>query len=104
VVIFVDDLERCPGAKALDVCEVAAQLLAHGDVVTVLVADLDVIAAAAAERYPWRAGAEQPDRLGERYLHKVVQVRFNLPPLTPADVATVLARHNPMATIAMDRK
>jgi hypothetical protein len=103
LVIFIDDLERCPGAKALDVCEVAAQLLAHGDVVTVLVADLDVIAAAAADRYPWHGGAEQPDRIGERYLHKVTQVRFNLPPLTPENIATVLARHDPTATIARGR-
>src|SRR5262249_52172468 len=41
VVVFVDDLERCPADKALDMCEVVSQLLGHEDVVTVLIADLD---------------------------------------------------------------
>ena len=36
VVIFVDDLERCPADKALDMCEVISQLLGHEDVLTVL--------------------------------------------------------------------
>ena len=49
VVIFVDDLERCPAGKALDMCEVVSQLLGHDDVVTVLVADLDLLEAAAEE-------------------------------------------------------
>jgi hypothetical protein len=101
VVIVIDDLERCPGAKALDVCEVAAQLLAHPEVLTVLVADLDVIAAAAADRYPSRT-AGPAERLGERYLHKLIQVRFNLPPITSEDIAAVLARHDRTAIAAKD--
>jgi hypothetical protein len=37
-VIFVDDLERCRPAGAVDVCDAATQLLGHPNVVTVLVA------------------------------------------------------------------
>ncbi len=39
-VIFVDDLERCRPPSPLDVCETAGQLLAHPQVVTVLLADM----------------------------------------------------------------
>jgi hypothetical protein len=92
VVIFIDDLERCPGNKALDVCEVASQLLALPDVVTVIVGDLDMIAVAAEERYPARGDAEVPaGAVGELYLEKLIQLQFTLPPLSEADVAAVLA-------------
>src|SRR6266511_2920595 len=43
-VIFVDDLERCRPPRAVEVCEVASQLLGHPNVVTVLVADMATIA------------------------------------------------------------
>ena len=46
LVIFIDDLERCPADKALGVCEVD-----HPGVIAVLVSDLAPLAAAAAERY-----------------------------------------------------
>ena len=51
VVIFIDDLERCPADKALDICEVVSQLLSHPDVITVLVANLDLLAFAANAQY-----------------------------------------------------
>ena len=51
LVIFVDDLERCRPPRAIEVCEVASQLLAHPDVVTVLIADMEVIATSAAIKY-----------------------------------------------------
>jgi KAP family P-loop domain len=98
VVIFVDDLERCPADKALDMCEVVSQLLGHPDVVTVLVADLDLLETAAAARYcPEGAGSlglgVYPE-VGQEYLHKLVQLRFNLPPLDKETIASALALAN----------
>jgi KAP-like P-loop domain-containing protein len=96
VVIFVDDLERCPADKALDMCEAATQLLGHDDVITVLVADLDLIESAAATRYEQVnevTGTPDPQLtadIGREYLHKLVQLRFNLPPLDRAAVASAL--------------
>jgi hypothetical protein len=96
VVIFVDDLERCPADKALDMCEAATQLLGHDDVITLLVADLDLIETAAAARYRQVdevTGTLDPQLtadLGREYLHKLVQLRFNLPPLDRAAVASAL--------------
>jgi hypothetical protein len=94
VVIFVDDLERCAADKALDMCEVVSQLLAHQDVVTVIVADLDLLEFAAEARYRHAssdAGASNKySEVGQEYLHKLIQLRFNLPPLDKGAVASSL--------------
>ena len=92
VVIFIDDLERCPAQKALDMCEVVSQLLDHDGVVTVLVTDLDLLEAAARDRYrPALADRSpaQPD-VGVDYLNKLIQLRFNLPPLNVGEVQRAL--------------
>lgn len=95
LVIFVDDLERCKPPRAVEVCEVASQLLGHPNVVTVLVADMSAIAAAAAIKYADLEGkyvAEAPETTGSdtllitygrAYLEKLVQIEFDLPPPRP---------------------
>lgn len=99
VVIFVDDLERCPPEKALDICEVAAQLLGHDDVITVLVADFELMESAAGARYRPVLGPEADPvslaTLGQEYLHKLIQLRFNLPPLDRAGMAAALGIDKP---------
>jgi hypothetical protein len=95
LVIFVDDLERCRPPRAVEVCEVASQLLGHPNVVTVLVADMATIATSAEIKYAelehLRASATDgsadrspPGAYGRLYLQKIVQIQFNLPP-SPAD-------------------
>jgi hypothetical protein len=88
-VIFVDDLERCRPPRAVEVCEVASQLLGHPNVVTVLVADMTTIATSAEIKYAEhiRGGGTQnlatalpPGFYGRLYLQKIVQIQFNLPP------------------------
>jgi KAP family P-loop domain len=86
-VVIVEDLERCQLPKAVDVCEVVAQLLAHPGVITVLVGDLRVIAASAEVKY--KDAAERfgkdpdfaADGLGRFFLQKVVQFELELPPI-----------------------
>ena len=94
VVIFVDDLERCPANKALDMCEVISQLLGHENVVTVLVADLDLLETAATVKYRLTReispSARDYSDVGQEYLHKLIQLRFNLPPLDPKDISSAL--------------
>ena len=92
LVIFIDDLERCPPEKALGVCETVTQLLDHPGVVVVLISDLAPIASAAAARY--QNGEEGPPdvALGELYLDKLISMRFNLPPLSPESVGRLFAR------------
>ena len=50
LVIIVDDLERCGSDRALEVCQVASQLLAQRGVVTILLADMEPIARSAGAR------------------------------------------------------
>jgi hypothetical protein len=111
VVIFVDDLERCPADKALDMCEVASQLLGHEDVVAVLVADLDLLETAAAARYrpagTDSSAANDSQDVGQNYLHKLIQLRFNLPPLDRETIASALAlpsSHSRLSRISYERK
>jgi hypothetical protein len=85
VVVFVDDLERCRPPRALEVCEVAGNLLAHDGVVTILIADMGVIAASAELKYRALESHEDgagtaPGEYGRRYLQKLVQIQFDLPP------------------------
>jgi hypothetical protein len=83
IVIFIDDLERCTGQRAVEVCEVASQLLAHPDVVTVFLADMEVIASSAAEKYAKLEGLAAPGgaaEYGRVYLQKLIQIEFALPP------------------------
>lgn len=100
-IIFVDDLERCRPPRAVEVCEVASQLLDHLGVVTVLVGDMEAIALSAAIKY--RAlelpGPDQADndvlkasytQYGRSYLQKIVTIQFDLPPATPEQLKDML--------------
>ncbi len=92
-VIYIDDLERCSPDRALEVCEVASQLLGHEGVVTVLVADMHAIAAAAEARYPESHGATGDT--GRRFLEKIVQIQVALPPPHPEHMCRLLRGHAP---------
>ena len=96
LVILVDDLDRCESARALEVCRVASQLLAHQGVVTVLLADMSRISESAAIRYaasshgPGSVGATgEVDDVGRRYLEKIAQIELTLPPPNPAAMRQV---------------
>jgi hypothetical protein len=105
VVLIIDDLERCRPPRAIDVCEVASQLLGHQDVVTIIIADMTTLAASAEIRYaaletiPTSQG-DAADRLyaiqpkgayGRLYLEKLVQIQFDLPPPSPMGLRSMLA-------------
>ncbi len=87
-VVVIDDLERCQPPKAVDMCEVAAQLLDHPGVITILVGDLRVIAVSAELKYKDAADRFSADAdfavggWGRFYLQKVVQFELELPPIT----------------------
>ena len=96
-VIFVDDLERCRPPRAVEVCEVASQLLDHDYVTTVLVGDMQTVARSAAIKYK---ALELPDssnsdpdsyeEYGRAYLQKLVDIQFDLPPATPSQLKKML--------------
>jgi len=85
LVVFIDDLERCKPDGALEVCDVASQLLAHPDVITVFIADMSVVAESAEHKYAEQmkstANSYRPGDFGRLYLQKIVQIEFDLPPV-----------------------
>jgi hypothetical protein len=96
-VVFVDDLERCRPPRAVEVCEVAAQLLDHPDVVTVLVADMETVARSAAIKYmsfehpnPGEVNRAAYEQYGRSYLEKIVQLQLDLPSSTPEQLKRML--------------
>ena len=98
LVIIIDDLERCPADRALEVCQVASQLLAHPGVVTIVLADMEPIARSAGQRYAAAMSeeeAEDPEEIGRRYLAKIVQLEIALPPPDPDDMRRVIREYGP---------
>jgi hypothetical protein len=109
LVLIIDDLERCRPPRAIDVCEVASQLLGHRDVVTILVADMATLAASAEIRYAaletiptsttsttsqTEGDSADPRQAkgayGRLYLQKMVQIQFDLPPPSLAGLRSML--------------
>ncbi|HWM08199.1 MAG TPA: P-loop NTPase fold protein [Solirubrobacteraceae bacterium] len=98
LVIIVDDLERCAADRALEVCQVASQVLAHPGVVTIVLADMEPIARSAGERYAASMPEGEPDdaeEIGRRYLAKIVQLEIALPPPVPEDMRRVIREYGP---------
>ena len=98
LVIIVDDLERCTSERALEVCQVASQLLAQPGVVTILLADMEPIARSAGARYAEsmpNGASVDPEEIGRRYLAKIVQLEIALPPPAPEDMRRVIRDYGP---------
>jgi hypothetical protein len=84
VVIFVDDLDRCGPDKALELLDAIKIFLDVPGCIFVLGIDLSIIQQALAKKYP-------EDRVAQReYLSKIVQLPFQLPPLTAEDLTAYL--------------
>lgn len=94
IVIVVDDLERCQPERAVEVFEVASQLLGHEGVVTLLLADMDALAGAAKVAYGGNSLGQETET-GRRYLEKLVQLELSLPPPVAADMALLLEGGRP---------
>jgi len=87
-VIFIDDLDRCHPPRAIDILEVANQLLDHPGAVVMLMADMQVITRCAEIKYrsliqnDGKTAAEaslNSRTYGWDYLQKIVQIQFDLP-------------------------
>jgi formylglycine-generating enzyme required for sulfatase activity len=81
LVIFIDDLDRCPPVRIIQVLEAVKLVLGHPGVVTVLGLDADRVEEALALQYQGMPGFD-----ARRYLAKLFQHRFSLPPIRDVDV------------------
>jgi hypothetical protein len=92
LVVFVDDLDRCLPEKAVEILEAIKLFLDVPGVVFVIGMDREVIRKGIEAHYGSLlrsvVGSDEPPIDGDRYLEKVVQIPFNVPPL---DMDTRLA-------------
>ena len=73
MVIFIDDLDRCPQPRIVKVLETVKLFMDHKGCVFVIGADREIITKALAENYKEDA---------HRFMDKIVQVTFSLPKAT----------------------
>ncbi len=93
VVVFIDDLDRCPSAKVIETFETIKLFLNTPKCTFVIGADAQRIEQAVGEVY----GVSDARRTKD-YLEKIVQLPFNIPVQNPQDIACyvgmlVIARH-----------
>ncbi len=101
LVIIVDDLERCRASRAVEVFEVASQLLSHQGVVTVLLADMSTLEKAASTAYGSETHSDDQE-FGRHYLEKLVQLQLELPPPQPSDMTRLLKGEPPRSRVGWD--
>ncbi|MCL2466503.1 MAG: KAP family NTPase [Micrococcales bacterium] len=95
LVVFIDDVDRCPGSVIVDLLEQIRLFLALARCVFVIAVDETVVARAVIDKSPeftaWRSDEPDPAEeakaeYAERYLEKIVQFPFTLPRLGEAKV------------------
>jgi iron(II)-dependent oxidoreductase len=92
LVIFIDDLDRCPKERVLKVLETMKLFLDKKGCVFVIGAAREVIESALQQRYDKPGEAQQ-------FMDKIVQVTFALPKVPGDDLKTFIASHVPDNTI-----
>jgi iron(II)-dependent oxidoreductase len=91
LVIFIDDLDRCLPAKTVQVLEAVKLFLDKPGCVFVLGADADLVNAAVTSHYKAEGIAEFD---AKNYLEKIIQLRFELPPLFAKDMQAFIESAN----------
>jgi formylglycine-generating enzyme required for sulfatase activity len=92
LVVFIDDLDRCMPEKAIEVLEAIKLFLDVEGCTFVLGLDQDVIARGVELKYRELGlvkGSEEKPRFlidGTRYLEKIIQLPFQIPPIQPEDM------------------
>ncbi len=88
LVIFIDDLDRCSPSKTAEVLEAINLLLDSERCVFVIGMDASAVAASLEAKYKDVVALTKPSddpgglTLGQRFLEKIVQIEFRLPPPT----------------------
>jgi hypothetical protein len=83
VVLYIDDLDRCPPARVVEVLEAVHLLLAFELFVVVVGVDIRWVAQALRRRYPMQLGDRPGIASPIDYLEKVFQIPFWLPAMDP---------------------
>ena len=92
LVVFVDDLDRCLPQKAIEVLEAIKLFLDAENCIFVLGLDQEVIARGIEMKYKELGAKQDGDGQGHftiegvRYLEKIIQLPFQIPPVEPTDM------------------
>jgi hypothetical protein len=81
IVLYIDDLDRCPPLRVVEVLEAVHLLLAFPLFVVVVGVDIRWVSQALRERYPSQLGNAPGVASPTDYLEKVFQIPFWLPPM-----------------------
>jgi formylglycine-generating enzyme required for sulfatase activity len=98
LVVFIDDLDRCMPEKAIEVLEAIKLFLDVEGCVFLLGLDQDVVARGVELKYRElglvEESAEQKRFVidGTRYLEKIIQLPFQIPPIERQDMATFVKK------------
>ena len=97
LVVFIDDLDRCLPEKTMQVLEAIKLFLDKDGCVFVLGAHTEVIQKAVTKIYQ---DAGLSDENASDYLEKIIQLRFELPPLDEDQMETICHRARSATRIA----
>lgn len=95
LVVFIDDLDRCPKPRVLQVLETIKLFMDKPGCVFVLGVAREVIESALRETY------KEPGE-AEKFMDKIVQVTFTLPKIPEHDIKIFLAAHAPGNSVLQD--
>jgi formylglycine-generating enzyme required for sulfatase activity len=100
LVIFIDDLDRCLPARAVEVLEAIKLFLDVKGCVFFIGVDRDIIEQVARMQYAsYLTGEDESEgnapAAGQSYLEKIVQLPFHLPPLEDDQIAGFIEQHDP---------
>ncbi|MBT3322118.1 MAG: hypothetical protein HN392_07505, partial [Anaerolineae bacterium] len=94
LVVFIDDLDRCLPTKMIQVLEVVKLFLDKKGCIFVLGADTGIIQQAILKHYD---DAGVTGESAKDYLDKIVQLRFELPPIVEKDMQDYLQKEGVIA-------
>jgi hypothetical protein len=89
VVVFIEDLDRCPPDKVVEVLEATQLLVKTGLFVVVLAMDVRYVTRALEKRYE-RILTRRGDPSGLHYIEKIVQIPYRVRPASPDAVEIYL--------------
>lgn len=95
LVVFIDDLDRCLPAKMVQVLEAVKLFLDKQGCIFVLGADTGIVQQAILKHY---SDAGVTGESAKDYLDKIVQLRFELPPIIESSMQDYLTREGVITT------
>ena len=104
MVLYIDDLDRCPPKRVVEVLEAVHLLLAFPLFIVVVGVDIRWVSQALHQRYPTQLGGQQGSASPLDYLEKVFQVPFWLPAMDGITGRRLLDLTVPPAATSTEQK